>query len=90
MENDVRFRALAARALRVTPVFSVSIPARGIRVVYALPLFHVRRRRRSDAQRGQGHDSGQWANRIGQGIEFDIAAAMPHYALREDGFERSW
>jgi len=76
----------------VTPVFKrVDTCGGRIRIVYTLPLFDLRRRRRIGRPgAAQGHDSGQRTERIGQGIEFDIVAAMPRTRCAKMVSKPSW
>ena len=61
---------------------------RGVRVVHAVPLQHLRRRVRGgpDAAR-KVVILGSGPNRIGQGIEFDYCCCHAAFALREEGVE---
>ena len=61
----------------------------GIRIVYAVSLFDLRRRKRGRAHRPARKIMilGSGPNRIGQGIEFDYCCVHASYALKEEGFE---
>ena len=61
---------------------------RRIRIDDALPLFHLRRRGRSAADRNPKIIIlGSGPNRIGQGIEFDYCCCHAAFALKDDGYE---
>ena len=61
----------------------------GIRILYAVSLFDLRRRKRGRAHRPARKIMilGSGPNRIGQGIEFDYCCVHASYALKEEGFE---